>query len=161
MLDEWVCAVNAVGEVKIIALLVLSATLLGESKEFTLKMTVGCAACCCAVLAMHSRSLHVQECRASTTASNQHATATAAAELMHLWFPCSCHLRAALPAPRHCLPASLPQLPCSVVLAMVGFALYSYAQIQKLRQSGERTCTAVLLSHLQLLPRHLRLMCGP
>lgn len=33
----------AAGEVKIIALLVLSATLLGESKEFTLKMTLGCA----------------------------------------------------------------------------------------------------------------------
>lgn len=32
-----------------------------------------------------------------------------------------------------------PSLACSVVLALLGFALYSHAQIQKLRQSGERS----------------------
>lgn len=33
---------TVLGEVKIVGLLVLSAMLLGEGKEFTLKMTVGC-----------------------------------------------------------------------------------------------------------------------
>ncbi len=34
----------AAGEVKIVGLLLLSAMLLGEGKEFTLKMTLGCVA---------------------------------------------------------------------------------------------------------------------
>ncbi len=55
---------------------------------------------------------------------------------------CASTLLAAPPPPTPPPPFTHP-LPCSVVLAMVGFALYSYAQIQKLRQSGERACTAV------------------
>jgi hypothetical protein len=49
---------TVLGEVKIVGLLVLSAMLLGEGKEFTVKMTVGC------LLAMGGFALY--RCGAST-----------------------------------------------------------------------------------------------
>lgn len=127
----------AAGEVKIVGLLLLSAMLLGEGKEFTLKMTLG----------------WVHGCAGGYQCAGNWR--------LLFWRRCS-PLGAPL-APRqgfhpsqrcpHCTPRSHPlhtspttaALLCSCVLAMAGFALYSHTKIQKFRESSESRLGVVLI----------------